>query len=259
MGYIQPIRDWRTPIAVTPAYERLLATMGTEEFGGAARAAVISVTASIRRLYLFEVQGRASADLQYFSGEAGLGDLIPVYLKCYLPLDPVHEAFRAAPGRNDMALQRVRPAEIAPACFRRKFFDDAGIVERVSIVQCGADSWRVMNVARHERDGCFSDVEIDALVGLACLILPMLTVSRGNTGLSRRLSVEEFEDRFARRCPALTGRERQVCARAAIGMTVEATALDLGVAKTSVLTYRQRAYQRLGITSPFELSALVGH
>jgi len=42
-------------------------------------------------------------------------------------------------------------------------------------------------------------------------------------------------------------------------MTVEATALDLGIAKTSVLTYRKRAYQRLQVTSPFELCALVTH
>lgn len=55
----------------------------------------------------------------------------------------------------------------------------------------------------------------------------------------------------------LTRREREVCARAAVGMSAEATARDLGVAKTSVLTYRQRAYQRLEVASPFELCALV--
>ena len=42
-------------------------------------------------------------------------------------------------------------------------------------------------------------------------------------------------------------------------MSVEATARELGIAKTSVLTYRQRAYQRLGVASPFELCALVTH
>ena len=40
-------------------------------------------------------------------------------------------------------------------------------------------------------------------------------------------------------------------------MSVEETALDLAIAKTSVLTYRQRAYQRLGVTSPIALCALV--
>ena len=53
--------------------------------------------------------------------------------------------------------------------------------------------------------------------------------------------------------------ERQVCARAAIGLSVEATAIELGIAKTSVVTFRQRAYRRLGVTSPFELCGLVAH
>jgi DNA-binding CsgD family transcriptional regulator len=73
------------------------------------------------------------------------------------------------------------------------------------------------------------------------------------------LTVAQLEERFATRYGSLTFRERQVCARAAIGMTVEATALELGVARTSVLTYRQRAYQRLGVASALELCALVTH
>ena len=71
--------------------------------------------------------------------------------------------------------------------------------------------------------------------------------------------VQELEERSARRWPALTPRERQDCARAAIGLSVEATAIDLGIAKTSVVTFRQRAYRRLGVTSPFELCGLVAH
>ena len=42
-----------------------------------------------------------------------------------------------------------------------------------------------------------------------------------------------------------------------IGMSVEATARELGIAKSSVLTYRQRAYQRLSVRSPSELALLV--
>ena len=42
-------------------------------------------------------------------------------------------------------------------------------------------------------------------------------------------------------------------------MSVDATALDLGIGRSSVLTYRQRAYQRLKVASPVELCALVTH
>ena len=87
----------------------------------------------------------------------------------------------------------------------------------------------------------------------------MLPLNRARRATPRQLTVAQLEERFANRFERLTARERQVCARAAIGMTVEATALDLGIAKTSVLTYRQRAYQRLKVTSPYELCSLVTH
>ena len=42
-------------------------------------------------------------------------------------------------------------------------------------------------------------------------------------------------------------------------MSVAATADDLGIAPSSVLTYRQRAYQRLKVASPVELRTLITH
>jgi len=259
MAEIREISDWRTSTASSAAYERMLRAIGTEEFGETVRDSVVSVTGGARRVYLFEATGRENSSLQYYSGEPGLVDLFPAYLKWYLRLDPVGEAYRAAPRIGDVALQRVRPSHIRSPEFRRRIFDDAGIVERLSIIQRGPDAWRVMNVARHASDGLFSDGEIASLIGVACLALPMLPLNRDRIASTSPLTVGQLESRFARRFGELTLRERQVCARAAIGMSVEATALDLAIARTSVLTYRRRAYQRLGVASPCELSALVCH
>jgi DNA-binding CsgD family transcriptional regulator len=256
---IRQISDSCVSMATGVVYERLLASIGTEAFGATVRDSVMSMTAGARRIYLFEATGREDSSLQYFFGEPGLVELFPAYRKWYLRQDPVCEAYRAAPEPSNVALQRVRPADIASPTFRRRVFDDAGIIERVSVIQRGADSWRVMNVARHASDGCFSEAELSSLVGLAFLVLPMLPLNRQRQASVLPLTVIQLEERFASRYPSLTLRERQVCARAAIGMSVEATALNLGVAKTSVLTYRQRAYQRLRVTSPFELCALVTH
>lgn len=241
------------------AYERLLAAIGTEAFGPTVRDSVMSVATGVRRIYLFEATGPEDTSLQYFHGEPGLVELFPAYRKWYLRLDPVGDAYRAAPECSNVVMQRVHPSDIVSPGFRRRFFDDAGIVERISIIQRGADAWRAINVARHSSAGCCSDDEISSLIGLACLVLPMLPLNRQRKSAPAPLSVERLEERFARRYRALTLRERQVCARAAMGMSVEATARDLGIAKTSVLTYRQRAYQRLGVASPIELCALVTH
>lgn len=260
MTDIQRITDWRAPTAIGSIYEKLLAAIGTEEFGSTVRDSVLAVTSGARRLYLFEASGRIDNCLLYSCCEPGVAELFPLYEKSYLPLDPLQEAYRAAPACSDMVFQRILPGDIASPGFRRRFFDEPGIIERVSIVQRGADSWRGMNIVRHASDGYFSQGELSSLIDLACLTLPMLPINREKAGGAvRQLNVEQIEERFAARFPALTQRERQVCARAAIGMTVEATALDLCIGKTSVLTYRQRAYQRLRVSSPYQLCSLVSH
>lgn len=256
---IRQITDWRVSTDHGPAYERMLAALGTDAFGPAVRSAVLAASSGVRRLYLFEATGREDSSLQYYFGEPGLVELFPDYLRWYHRQDPVCEAYRAAPRVSDLALQRVRPAHIRSPGFRRRVFDDAGIVERISVVQRGPDAWRVMNLARHGSSGCFTDEEISALVGIACLALPMLALNRERRTRSQPLSVREIEQRLALRYGKLTPRERQVCARAAAGMSVEATAQDLRIAPSSVLTYRRRAYERLEVHGPLELRALVTH
>jgi DNA-binding CsgD family transcriptional regulator len=256
---IRQITEWNASSTTGVVYERLLRALGTEEFGATVREAVLSLTAGARRIYLFEATSRHDNSLQYFCGEPGLADLFPAYRKLYLRQDPVCDAYRATPKCSDVAIQRVRPSHITSPGFRRQIFDEPGIIERISIIQRGDDAWRVMNVARHVSDGCFNDQEIGALIGLACLTLPMLPLNRRHQAESRPLSVAQFEQRFERRFDSLTLRERQVCARAVAGMSVAATAQELQIATTSVLTYRRRAYQRLQVASPLELCALVTH
>jgi DNA-binding CsgD family transcriptional regulator len=256
---IRQINDWRMPAMVEKSYERMLGAIGTEEFGSTVRDCFQTATAGIRRIYLFEATGRDTSTLQYFSCEPSVVDLLPAYSKRYIQMDPVCDAYAAAPASNDMALLRIRPADISTPGFRRRFFENTGIVERVSIIQRGPSEWRVINVARHRNEGYFSEQELTVLVSLASLALPMLPLNRRRLPQQNQLTVAQLEDRFANRFDALTARECQVCARAAIGMSVEATALDLSIAKTSVLTYRRRAYERLNVSSPYELCSLVTH
>jgi DNA-binding CsgD family transcriptional regulator len=258
MTEISHITHWRAPTALGAVYEKLLASVDTDAFGPTVLDSVMQLTAGVRRLYLFESTSREPNQLQYHFCEPQVEELFPTYSKCYLRQDPIGEAYRAAPTCSDVVLQRVRPGDISSSGFRRQFFDTPGIVERISIVQKGQQSWRGISLARHASQGCFSDDELTSLLGLAFLALPMLPRNQ----LRRQhgnLTVEQLEARFATRFAQLTNRERQVCARAAVGMTVEATAEDLGIAKTSVLTYRQRAYLRLNVSSPLELSSLVVH
>ncbi|QBR03670.1 helix-turn-helix transcriptional regulator [Paraburkholderia pallida] len=55
---------------------------------------------------------------------------------------------------------------------------------------------------------------------------------------------------------SLTSRERTVCIGILTGYTSEGIALNLGISINSVLTYRKRVYEKLGITSQNELFML---
>ncbi len=77
-----------------------------------------------------------------------------------------------------------------------------------------------------------------------------------------RLALVHFEARPEHSYPAplavLSERERAVCLGILSGKKAEAIAADLGVAVTSVFTYRTRAYQKLGISSRGSLFAVCG-
>jgi DNA-binding CsgD family transcriptional regulator len=63
----------------------------------------------------------------------------------------------------------------------------------------------------------------------------------------------EFRRRLAQRNPGLSGRELDVCMLIAVGLSSEGIGLELGISLNTVLTYRKRAYARLGISSQNEL------
>mgnify|MGYP000432101129 FL=1 len=85
------------------------------------------------------------------------------------------------------------------------------------------------------------------------------------TGLTRLLQrpaagrplLDEVERRLAETHAVLTPRERQVCARTLIGRTARDIGQELGLGTGTVLTYRQRAYQKLGLSRASDLLAAV--
>ena len=66
-----------------------------------------------------------------------------------------------------------------------------------------------------------------------------------------------YRRRLRQIAPQLAGRELDVCIGIVQGRCSEAIALALGISINTVLTYRKRAYARLGISSHNELMRLV--
>lgn len=78
-------------------------------------------------------------------------------------------------------------------------------------------------------------------------------------GIPRHLDLEAIEHLLQDVAGSLSKREVQVCARVIAGMTIDRTALDLAIKRTSVVTYRQRAYEKLNISRQNELVALINN
>lgn len=169
-----------------------------------------------------------------------------LYLSRFSGLDPIRDIIRSQAREDCVTLTSFRSRDIADDSYRRRCFDHAGLVEKVSCFQrCGDDVF-VLAFYRAERE--FQDHA--PMVELARLALPVLRRHRDMLGEETGLTLpERLDRRLALHYPSLTDRERDVCARTIAGMTAEAIALDLGIGRTSVLTYRRRAYERYGMSS----------
>ncbi len=151
--------------------------------------------------------------------------------------------------------------------YRKLFFDDSGIVDKFATALWREGVCIYANFYRLAASGRYTERQAAALhragprivaaITRHCQLVlerPLHDKHRGARDDGARLLAEAFA-----RPPldALTSRERDVCVRILQGLSSEAIAARLGIGLNSVLTYRRRAYQRLGITSQNELFSLV--
>ncbi len=164
-------------------------------------------------------------------------------------------------------------AQEIPAEHRARVYEAHGVRERISVVEHDGQSLFAVNLYRHDHQRPFTDAQIAAFESVA---LPLLALTRKHIELTHRAdaaatvvpalpapsavaaSVGQIRDRLLALAGELTPRELDVCVRLAQGMTHDGIAADLGLAATTVKTYRNRAFARLGIHFRNELFARVG-
>lgn len=243
--------------AVLPRFAMIAAMVGAAGFYRTFARAMESEM-PVDRLYFIE--GTAGAEPLIAETEAEKPLVTgSTYISQFLPSDPLQAAIDMVRDPGAVVRLRVSPRDIVVPRYRA-MLERAGVIERVSFVQNHDKAWRCMTVVRRAPSGLFSDHDLDWLGSFFRLATPLIDRHRmlvGEVVENRADRIAELERRFARGFPDLTARERQICARAAIGVSIEGAALDLGIGASSVLTYRKRAYRRLGVTSAFELARLV--
>lgn len=156
---------------------------------------------------------------------------------------------------------RVCESELAAAPHRRECYSDpdwhrsgAKLIDRYSIVRKQGRVTIRMNFYRDCQQGLFENGDLNAIGASANLFFALMAKHTLLIGASKTdQQFQTLSDQIRELAPSLSWREIEVCAGIAAGMTSEAIGLNLGISINTVLTYRKRAYGRLGISSQNEL------
>jgi DNA-binding CsgD family transcriptional regulator len=166
------------------------------------------------------------------------------YSRFYHRYDPL-AALRAqlAPGHDFVG--KLSADEISASDYRRVCFDAPRFAEKICYGWRRPNDWILLTFYRRGRAGQdLARLNLLASIGLAALGQE----SDSKTGTPRSLE-SRLTGKLAAAYPQLTLREREVCARTLAGQSSREIAQFLSVKPSTVLTYRQRSYQKLGITS----------
>jgi DNA-binding CsgD family transcriptional regulator len=140
--------------------------------------------------------------------------------------------------------------------YRQAIYHSNGMSERLSSLHWGEDGVPVLfNLYRHRENGYFSDREIGVFEQLTPALLRLL---EGHLALRReRGGLEDWRRVLLRKAPGMTSQEQEVCLHLLQGMTHAGIGAAMGLRESTVKTYRNRAFARLGISFRSQLFALL--
>lgn len=152
----------------------------------------------------------------------------------------------------------VRAVDIGPYDYRAICFDAPQFAEKLCFGWRGQTRTLVLNFYRRAKATKSQATPVlSDFSGLADVALSILAHSHKSA--DRLPLVERVERHLANTYPMLSPRERQVCARTLAGWTASRIAQSLSIRHGTVLTYRQRAYQRLGYSGVSDFLDMMVH
>ncbi|MDX8356495.1 helix-turn-helix transcriptional regulator [Sphingopyxis terrae] len=173
-----------------------------------------------------------------------------LYTSRFYRQDPLFPLISSSGPHGALAVATMAVGDIDRSEYRSECFEKAGLGEKISYFRRSGGKTFALNFygpgPRRSRSA-------DQLAAIAETAIPLLKRHGELLGTDAGLTLAaRLERRLETAYPELTRRELQVCARTIAGMTAEAAALNLGIAESSVLTYRRRAYNRYGFSGSGE-------
>jgi len=223
--------------------DHCLSLLGKDGFAVAFLAAVEAAEAGQVMVFSYPPDGAACLLSRNFA-EGRLGArLAAEYLDHGFRSDPLRGRVLALPPFDAQVVLLADVAGDMPEAYRRQFFEAPGLGDKAAVLATGAKLRLIVNLYRQVGGQPWPEAELRVLGRLALLHFESRLASRLSGGIPEALL-------------GLSDRERAVCLGVLAGRKAEGIAHDLGIAATSVITYRKRAYAKLGISARAELFAI---
>jgi DNA-binding CsgD family transcriptional regulator len=240
---------------ITPA----VLAIGRPEFAQSLIATLRRV-AGVGHCMVFSFAGERSARCLLDVGNIPIGgELGAAYSEHFHFADPNRDAIFENQGIGTPIVLPAFARRMYSGNYRKIFFEDSRIVDKLAAAIWVAQTCFYVNFYRTTSQGRFASGEVERLRTVAPAVSAAVARHFQHEPVSPGDPDRTLEALFASGTPfvRLTGRERAVCLRIVSGLSSEAISADLGVSLHSTLTYRKRAYEKLGISAQNELFAIV--
>jgi LuxR family transcriptional regulator, activator of tox operons len=188
-----------------------------------------------------------------------------VYLQKHWDSDPTNMILAQPRDLSEGVVACVSAEEMLSLRYRRQCYSVAdwatsgsSLIHKVTFIKRRETDTIKVHFYRRRETGPFCTGDVQRIAECADLLLAFLARHAPVDAHASALTLRrQFQTKLKTSFEGITPREAEVCAAIAVGMSSEAISLTLNISLNTFLTYRKRAYARLGICSQNELVRLI--
>ena len=243
--------------SVLDGFAAAVAAVGSKRFEAALLAAIggVAIVDHLTLLTLRPGEGLSALGIASRTGLSVARSLTRDYVATHHVQDPNYAELAAGAGRRRVLVRRHDRLRVMDGPYEARFYTTVGIVDKIAFLWQAAEGGYFVNLYRTRGSGPYSRQEAARLAELASFVAALVR-RHGGRRLAQARSGGDLSDLLpGLLSDQLTKREAQVVAGILKGLRTEGIAIELGVKAASVITFRKRAYAKLGIATQAELFA----
>lgn len=177
------------------------------------------------------------------------------YVKRYHHYDGLYQTlFRKDVQQHQTVTGQLCADEIIFSPYRQEIYEKNGLIQRLCGLYRDEDNHPILfNLYRHKDQGFYADNEIENFEKIIPALAKMI---QGHLVLKEKTQSTDFRHQLLMLHPNLTTQELAVCSRILKGMSYIGIASDLGLKESTIKTYRNRAFEKMGIHFKSQLYAM---